>query len=183
MKYEADQPLSDSGWGRSAMGSALRQENLSQKWGFSPPSMASQTHTHTHSHLHTHTHTHTHKHTHSHTHLHTSQNTCAWMRLCIHACNHMFGKVIAVALCVYVSVCLVLAMKTSIVIWLKLPLGVHEAHNGTGLPEIQYVNPLRASAQHILVSLSCFCATSALRETDKELEKNNRAAQFSSALL
>lgn len=67
--------------------------------------------------------------------------------------------------------CLVLTLKTSIIIRLKLPVGVHEAYNGIGLPEIQYVNPLRASALHILVSLSCFCATSALRETDKEQEK------------
>lgn len=29
MKYEADQPLSDSGWGRSGLGSALRQGSLS----------------------------------------------------------------------------------------------------------------------------------------------------------
>lgn len=40
-----------------------------------------------------------------------------------------------------------------------------------GLPEIQYVNPLRASALHTLISLSCFYATSALRETDRELGK------------
>lgn len=35
-----------------------------------------------------------------------------------------------------------------------------------GLPEIQYVNPLRASMLHVLISLSGFCA---LREADKDL--------------
>lgn len=57
---------------------------------------------------------------------------------------------------------------------LKLPVGVHEAYNRIGLPEIQYVNPLRASALHTLILLSCFSATSVLREAHKEQGEKKR---------
>lgn len=84
-----------------------------------------------------------------------------WLRLvCVHK---------SVRVCVYLA----LTAKTSIIIWLKLPVGVHEAYKRMGLPEIQYANPLRARMLRVLILLSVFCATSALREADKELEKNN----------
>lgn len=82
-----------------------------------------------------------------------------WLRLvCVHK---------SVRVCVYLA----LTVKTSIIIWLKLPVGVHEAYKRMGLPEIQYANPLRARMLRVLILLSVFCATSALREADKELEK------------
>lgn len=86
MKYEADQPLSDSGWGRSGMGWALHQGSLSQKWVFS--SAATVHHTH------------------------TSTQACSYRLvqapafICdyVHGSNHKFGMWVVVALA-YVSVC------------------------------------------------------------------------------
>lgn len=48
-------------------------------------------------------------------------------------------------------------------------MGVHEAYNRMGLPEIQYVNPLRANTTHSYNAELFLCYISF--ETDKELEK------------
>lgn len=95
------------GWG-----STPHQGSLSQKWVFSPPSVASLPLIHT---------------------VYTFLVTVGL--LCSRVCMRW--------------VCLALTPKTSIIIWLlKLPMGVHGAYNRIDLPEIQYVNPLRANATH-----------------------------------
>lgn len=95
--------------------------------------------------------------THTHWYKHLYMFTHTYLCLQPQARKGDCGCSVYVCLCV----CLALTLKTSIIIWLRLPMGVYEAYNRMGLPEIQYVNPL--STTHTHLTLSCFFATSALR--------------------